>query len=62
MILNISNNKGQSKKLNVIMNDKSGMTFTSSNKKIATVNSKGEVKAKKKGICKIKIVSKSIKE
>lgn len=61
MILNISNNKGQTKKLNVTMNDKSGMTFTSSNKKIATVNSKGEVKAKKKGICKIKIVSKKYK-
>lgn len=61
MILNISNKKGQTKKLNVTMNDKSGMTFTSSNKKIATVNSKGEVKAKKKGICKIKIVSKKYK-
>lgn len=62
MILNISNrNNGQTKKLNVTMNDKSGMTFTSSNKNVATVNSKGEVTAKKKGICNIKIASKKDK-
>lgn len=62
MILNISNrNNGQTKKLNVTMNDKSGMTFTSSNKNVATVNSKGKVTAKKKGICNIKIVSKKDK-
>lgn len=31
------------------------ITFKSSNKKVATVNSKGKVKAKKKGTSKIKI-------
>lgn len=52
--------KGKTKQLKVYFYKNSysnKITFTSSNKKIATVTSKGKVKAKQKGICKITVKS-----
>lgn len=50
--------KGKTKQLPIYFNKNSysnKLTFISSNKKIATVSSKGKVKAKKKGKCKITV-------